>query len=168
MIENEMQTRDPHVIETFETDPAGKSAHEPGAKLDQGKNRLSLVLGGFSNALMAVGEVGTFGAQKYSDNGWKQVANAEARYSDAMLRHQLKEMAGEDVDSDSELLHAAHAAWNALAVLEIKLQRIRTMPNWPASDRRVDVIGQNGNDGLHYHIKEHCAYKDLDEWREDR
>lgn len=34
-----------------EHDPTGRSAHEPGAKLDAGKPRCGLVLGGFSRAL---------------------------------------------------------------------------------------------------------------------
>ena len=53
-----------------ELDPNGKDPHAPGAKLDQGKIRMGLVMGGFARALLAVGEVGTFGANKYSDNGW--------------------------------------------------------------------------------------------------
>lgn len=102
-----------------EQDPQGIDQHSPGAKLDAGKNRLGLVLGGFPNALQAVGEVGTFGAAKYTDDGWKHVDNGVERYTDAMLRHQFKEMAGEDFDPDSEKIHAAHTAWNALARLEL-------------------------------------------------
>ena len=36
---------------------------EKGVKLDEGKNRLGLILGGFSRALWEVGRVGTFGAK---------------------------------------------------------------------------------------------------------
>lgn len=96
--------------------------HAPGAKLDAGKPRVALVLGGFSRALMAVSEVGTFGANKYSDNGWKSVENGLQRYSDALGRHLLKEAGGELTDDESGLLHAAHAAWNALARLELILR----------------------------------------------
>jgi hypothetical protein len=105
-----------------ETDPAGKSANEPGAKLDNGKNRLGLVVNGFSRALQAVGEVGTYGANKYSDNGWMEVEHGVNRYTDAMYRHLLKEANGEQNDSDTELRHAAHAAWNALARLDLMLR----------------------------------------------
>lgn len=107
----------------FELDPNGIDAHAPGAKLDAGKCRMHLVLSGFARALYAVGEVGTFGANKYSPNGWKEVPNADERYQDAGMRHQFKEMMGEKVDPDSNLLHAAHAAWNALAHLEFVLQQ---------------------------------------------
>ena len=105
-----------------EADPSGISPHTPGAKLDAGKNRLGLVLQGFANALEEVGRVGTFGANKYTDNGWMSVPNGHARYTDAAYRHLLKEAQGELLDLESGLQHAAHAAWNALARLELKLR----------------------------------------------
>jgi hypothetical protein len=104
-----------------EQDPTGRDAHAPGAKLDAGKNRLGLVLGGFTRALQEVGKVGTFGAAKYTDNGWVSVPNGQTRYTDAMFRHLLKEAEGEANDPDSKLKHAAHVAWNALARLELTL-----------------------------------------------
>ncbi len=107
---------------TEEADPTGKGAHEVGAKLDQGKLRPELVLGSFAHALEAVTQIGTDGASKYSDNGWLQVPNAIARYSDAKLRHQLARQKGELIDSQSGSLHLAHEAWNILAVLELTLR----------------------------------------------
>ena len=106
-----------------EADPTGRKPSDPGAKLDQGKVRVGLVLGGFANALMEVSKVGTYGAAKYSDNGWKEVPNGIARYTDAFFRHNLKNMMGERLDPEWKLLHLAHAAWNALAVLELELQK---------------------------------------------
>lgn len=99
--------------------------HEPGAKLDSNKPRANLVLGGFSQALLAVSAVGTMGARKYTDNGWKVVPDGESRYRDALLRHFLEEAAGQTYDPESQLLHASHTAWNALAVLELKLQETK-------------------------------------------
>lgn len=90
--------------------------HAPGAKLDQDKIRAGLVLDGFKNALMAVSEVGTFGAKKYSDNGWLHVENGYDRYRDALFRHLL---ATDFHDPESGLPHLAHAAWNMLAMLEL-------------------------------------------------
>lgn len=104
------------------TYPNGIDQHAPGAKLDNGKPRHGLVLGAFSNALTEVAKVGTFGANKYSDNGWLSVPNGLARYTDAMLRHHFAEAGGEELDEDSGLRHAAHRAWNALAVLELALR----------------------------------------------
>ena len=92
---------------------------EKGEKLDNGKNRLGLVLGGFSHALWLVGCVGTFGADKYTDNGWQQVKNGRNRYLDALLRHLFKVFMGEETDKESGLLHLAHVCWNALAILEL-------------------------------------------------
>ena len=106
----------------FEADPLGIDAHDAGAKLDKGKPRLGLVLGDFSNALEQVGRVGTYGATKYSDHGWKSVSDGQARYTDAMLRHLFTELGGEVFDPDTGLYHAAQTAWNALARLEILLK----------------------------------------------
>lgn len=104
-----------------ESDPYGKGVHEPGAKNDAGKNRLALVLGGFTRAIQAVGEIGTAGAKKYTDRGWLDVPEGFDRYSDALMRHLTKEWEGELLDPISGQLHAAHAAWNALARLELLL-----------------------------------------------
>ena len=105
-----------------ETDPTGRNIHEAGAKVDEGKPRVGLVLGDFSQALMEVAKVGTFGANKYSDSGWISVPDGINRYTDALGRHLLYEGKGESVDPDSGLQHAAHAAWNALARLELMLR----------------------------------------------
>lgn len=106
-----------------ESDPHGKAQNEAGAKLDAGKNRLGLVLLAFSRALMEVGKVGTYGANKYTDNGWLSVPDGERRYTDAMLRHVFREGTGEECDPDTEILHAAHSAWNSLARLELAIRR---------------------------------------------
>ena len=52
-----------------EQDPNGKDPHQPGAKLDAGKDRVWLCIGGFARALTAVSEVTTKGALKYTPNG---------------------------------------------------------------------------------------------------
>jgi len=110
-----------------ERDPNGIGQHEPGAKLDDGKP-LGGLLSMFSNALMAVVEVGTFGANKYTRGGWQTVDEGYTRYSDAMWRHLLKEPL-EPIDTDSGLKHEAHLAWNALARLELMLREERGI--WP-------------------------------------
>jgi hypothetical protein len=117
---------DTHVTETFgpiEADPDGLAPSTPGAKLDAGKTRLGLVIGDFANALELVGQVGTFGAHKYTDHGWLNVPDGVPRYTDAMLRHLLAEMRGEYIDADSGIDHAAQVAWNALARLELILRK---------------------------------------------
>ncbi len=111
---------DPLVIHDIEQDPNGINQHAPGAKLDAGKP-MAGVLGDFGLALMAVAEVGTFGANKYTRGGWQSVPNGIERYTDAAWRHLLKEPL-EPLDDDSGLSHAAHMAWNALARLELQLR----------------------------------------------
>lgn len=103
-----------------ESDPHGIGQHEVGAKLDGGKPDASLLLM-FGKALREVGSVGTFGAGKYTRGGWQSVPDGGNRYTAAMLRHVFKEHY-EACDTDSGLLHAAHAAWNALARLELMLR----------------------------------------------
>lgn len=98
-----------------ETDPTGRSAHEPGAKLDAGKLRAGL-LHDFHNALRAVAEVSTFGAKKYAPHSWLHVPNGEERYFDALWRHLL----ADGIDPDSNLDHLHHAAWNLLAIIELR------------------------------------------------
>lgn len=100
-----------------EQDPTGRGQHEPGAKLDAGKQRPGLVLGGFAKALGEVTKVGTYGAQKYTPYGWQSVPDAMARYEDAMLRHWLAHKSGELNDPDTGINHLAHMAWNALALV---------------------------------------------------
>lgn len=71
------------------------------------------------NALLKVSDVGTYGANKYTDNGWIEVPNGLNRYYDAGWRHLLK-MGFEADDPDTKIVHVAHAIWNFLAVLELR------------------------------------------------
>lgn len=106
-----------------ESDPNGKSLKEPGAKGDAGKSPVTRgALAYFPRALYAVAEVSKFGASKYSWKGWESVPDGVERYRDALGRHILYEAVEGLRDKDTGLLHAAHAAWNALAVLELMLK----------------------------------------------
>jgi len=93
-----------------------------GNKYDEGKPMVGLMLKDFSLALTAIAEVSTYGCAKYgSPSGWKDVENAPHRYGDALGRHLLAQSVS-GIDEESGLLHAAHLAWNALAVLELSLK----------------------------------------------
>jgi hypothetical protein len=92
---------------------------DKGVKYDTEKPRMDLVLRGFSHAIEDVADVGTYGASKYTDDGWQSVDNGIERYLSAMIRHYLKYRQGEMYDTESELPHLSHMAWNALAVLEL-------------------------------------------------
>ena len=75
-------------------------------------------------------EVYDFGAQKYAPNSWKGLENGEERYRAALMRHLTAHFKGELRDEESGLLHAAHLAWNAIAMLyfaiETEAQRKKT------------------------------------------
>lgn len=107
-------------LECGERDPNGMAPNEPGAKLDAGKPRTGLVFRGFARALQQVVNVGTYGARKYSPNGWLHVPDAIERYEDALDRHLLADKSGEELDPESGLPHLAHAAWNILALIELR------------------------------------------------
>lgn len=124
----------PHTPHT-ESDPTGRDAHQPGAKLDEGKT-LAGTLNDFGLALMAVAEVGTFGAVKYTRGGWQSVPNAITRYNDAGWRHKLKSHV-EQNDEDSGLLHKAHEAWNVLAELELILRQRKDIPTAPVAPQKI-------------------------------
>ena len=77
----------------------------------------------FPKALQAVADISAMGAKKYSWGGWKDSATFEDayRFEDALGRHLLNEHVEGWYDPESNLLHAAHAAWNSLAKLELLL-----------------------------------------------
>lgn len=92
-------------------------------KYDAGKNCVYQgLIAYFPRAADAVAGISTFGAKKYAWAGWEKVDDGLNRYSDAMVRHLLKEAMGEEIDPDSGLLHASHMAWGAMARLELILR----------------------------------------------
>jgi len=103
-----------------EIDPAGRCAHEAGAKLDQGKVRYSLIPPGPLKLLAALY---TYGTQKYSEGGWKEVPAGEKRYLDALMRHLEAYRGGEWLDSETGLPHMIAVAWNAFAIVYLELSR---------------------------------------------
>ena len=97
-----------------------------GKKFDEGKAPAFQGLAEyFPRALLAVADISLYGKQKYgSYGGWPNVPAAGYRYADALWRHLLAFARGEVVDPESNKLHNAHAAWNALAVLELELRHM--------------------------------------------
>jgi hypothetical protein len=107
-----------------ETDPNGIPQNAPGAKLDSGKQLPYTVLSKFTLALQEVTKVGTFGAQKYTRDGWLSVTEGERRYYEAMMRHLLEDMKQEESkDEQTGITHLAHAAWNILAIITLRALR---------------------------------------------
>lgn len=111
-----------------EFDPNGVPAKEPGSKLDGGKSPCWRgLLSYFPRACAAISRVSDKGAAKYSWKGWEKVKDGQNRYGDALIRHMLAEAEGDLFDADSGELHATHAAWNALARLELMLRNVGTV-----------------------------------------
>lgn len=69
-----------------------------------------------------------YGANKYGEGNYKQPPDIsklryglpEVRYVDAMMRHILKFIAGEEKDSESGLEHLAHVLANVAIILELR------------------------------------------------
>ena len=100
--------------------------HVPGAKDDKAKPMAGVLLD-FSRALQLVADVGTYGAKKYTRQGWCVVPEGSQRYTDALVRHLLAmDVDPDGLDKETGLPHLAHVAWNALAVLELQARRKET------------------------------------------
>lgn len=95
---------------------------DPGAKHDTGKPAVHSVLRYFPRAITEVAKVSQHGASLHGWDTWDTIENPIERYSDAKVRHILASCMGEEVDSESNLIHAAHEAWNSLAILELMLR----------------------------------------------
>lgn len=96
-----------------------------GRKFDSGKAPLVQgCLQYFPNALAAVAQVSDFGRRKYDTTfearNWYDLEGGLDRYTDALGRHITTT---DTYDSESQLLHRAHAAWDALAALELALSK---------------------------------------------
>lgn len=83
-------------------------------KNDDGKARWDLLP---IEQIEKVVSVLTFGAKKYSDNGWKNIDRLSDRYYAAALRHIVAWRNGEVVDSESGEDHLAHAICCLLFVM---------------------------------------------------
>lgn len=84
------------------------------AKADKGKLELSLVN---PELVKAVAEVRMYGTEKYGDSeNWRKVE--PKRYVDALYRHLLAYIEGNEVDEESGLSHLAHMACNLSFLLD--------------------------------------------------
>lgn len=119
----------------------GKDLHKPGEKDDSKKPDASLLLD-FGPAFMEMAKLSTFGAGKYSRGGWKEVPEAEERYTAALVRHLLSESKGE-IDDETGLLHATAVLWNAAARLMFILER-RDAEEKDSQVPALDSVQQEG------------------------
>jgi len=108
------------LTEAASPDDSKEDLHQLGVKADDGKILAGLIKD-FPRALLAIAEVGTYGAKKYTRGGWISVPNGIERYNDAKWRHELNASITQ-LDQESGLPHKHHAAWNCLAELELILK----------------------------------------------
>lgn len=81
-----------------------------------GKPRLSLVP---PSLIQSVGEVMTFGADKYNVDSWREVE--PELYRDALMRHLCKYLEHPDsTDEESGLPHLWHIATNVAFLIELE------------------------------------------------
>ena len=113
-------------LESTDRHLSSTDLHAPGAKDDKAKPMAGVLLD-FSRALQLVADVGTYGAKKYTRQGWCVVPEGSQRYTDALVRHLLAmDVDPDGLDKETGLPHLAHVAWNALAVLELQARRKET------------------------------------------
>lgn len=92
------------------------------AKADAGKVRPTLVP---PSMVMAVAAVREYGCQKYHDpENWAGVE--PQRYRDALYRHWLSYLDGEEKDQESGLPHLWHIACNTAFLIELEREEERT------------------------------------------
>ena len=90
------------------------------SRYNDGKPQISY-LGDIKEALEILANVFEMGADKYGRDNWKKGFNKKTML-DSMGRHYLKLAAGQELDEESGLDHAAHLAWNALAYMQLKAE----------------------------------------------
>jgi len=90
---------DPHDQPQRDVWPEGK-------KFDGGKNRLDLVP---PEIVLAIGDILTFGAEKYGDRNWERGMNWSRVYG-AMMRHMMAWWSGESHDPETGKSHLWHAS----------------------------------------------------------
>lgn len=94
--------------------PKQATDDDQSAKADKGKLELSLVN---PRLVKAVAEVRMYGTEKYRDSeNWRKVE--PKRYVDALYRHLLAYIEGNEVDEESGLSHLSHMACNISFLLD--------------------------------------------------
>lgn len=94
-------------------------------KADKGKVRPTLVP---PSLVLAVAYIREYGCAKYHDpENWRQVE--PQRYRDALYRHFLAYLSGEENDPESGLPHLWHMACNVAFLIEMEKENgVHTVP----------------------------------------
>lgn len=128
-----------------EKDKYGADPAKVPAKLDDGKDEFVLyILKYFGNALRGVCWVGEYGGRKYYPHSWSGVTNGIERYTEADMRHLLKDTMGQVYDDkDSGCAEADMHAWNALARAELMHRQglVSVMRGNDLDENRKPILG---------------------------
>jgi len=93
-------------------------------KYDSGKTMWHLLP---HDVIEGIAKVMTFGAEKYSEDGWKNQDLEIKRIYSAMMRHYTAMLNGEDLDPESGLPHAYHFATNATFIAYKNTQEVANL-----------------------------------------
>ena len=92
-------------------------------KADAGKPMVSLIEPKF---ILGVSEILTFGAEKYGKDNWKTAKPEDIqRYKDALMRHILSYLDGEELDPESGKPHLYHVGCNIMFLDYFDRNRVR-------------------------------------------
>ena len=117
---------EPRRVEVTKKQPIGSISYDPlnveklklpdvtdQLKYDTGKTMWHLLP---LDVIEGIAKVMTFGADKYSEDGWKNTDLGISRCYSAMMRHYMAMQSGEHIDPESGLPHAYHFATNAMFI----------------------------------------------------
>ena len=143
-----------------------KKPEDKGLRFNEGKTRFDLLE---PYAMEQLAKIFTRGAEKYAPNNWlKGLPWMDVVAS--LKRHLSKFEQGEDFDDESKLLHMAHVAWNALAVVSYYKHRPE-YDNRNHSYLRKPRIGVDIDDIINCFVDHWCKYHSCsipDHWQFDR
>ena len=126
----------------------------------EGKARMGLILPHAAEALVRVRE---YGLKKYPDaNNWKHVPKED--WLDALMRHLMKYIAGQKIDSESGLPHLHHALANLSYMIEgendVDYNGVCQQIKWER-DAAIDQLAELGYSLREKpHICDNCCHVD--------
>lgn len=91
-----------------------------GIKYDTGKVDMGLLFREVPYALEETSKALQMGSEKYGVGNWLKVEDGNSRYLSALVRHITAYYQGEAIDKESGLSHLAHAAVNAMFILDLE------------------------------------------------
>lgn len=93
-----------------------------------------------AEAMEILGKVYAMGAEKYDLHNYRKGYKWSLSYN-ALMRHVLASMRGEDFDAESHLPHMAHAAWHCLTLVQFLCDNLNGH-HPPELDDRYRMEGQ--------------------------